>query len=477
MKSMIQAEPVSGLLLDETNPRFAKGVGGQDDAVTALLLDAPSKMVNLAADIARQGMLNPTEYPVVVEEDGDLVVIEGNRRLACLKVLSNPELASIASSQAGKDLVKQFKELARSGSVPRKIDVYVAPDRESARHWLELRHTGENDGVGVLGWAAWQANNFRRRRGTQADRATTFCEAIFKTYPNDDSLLSDVQTVRSSKLTTLGRLVSDPEVRRNFGFDFTDDEVVFYFEPGEMLAGFRRVFADLAGELSVTNIKTKNQRVDYVKVRANDLPDRGKRLSNPRVAGASGGGGGKKEGIGERGASSFSGGIGSRGPSHGTGSQLGSGARPARPESVILERLRLPNLNAKTRKMLKGAQAISIEDSPQIAAVLVRIILELVASEGIEKSVVLGNEGDSLKKKIRNALLALDPNCGNPVRREKSLEMAWIRTQEEDGIAVQSMNAFVHNIYGDPTAEEVRVLSATFRPLLEGVDRLIGSRR
>lgn len=477
---MIQSEPISGLLLDENNPRFTISVSGQDDAVTALLVEAPAKMINLARDIVEQGILNPTEIPIAVDEDGDLVVIEGNRRLACLKLLANPELALAASPQIGFDAVKRFKDIAKIGPAPTVADVFIADDREAARHWIELRHTGENEGVGVREWAAWQANNFRRKRGSHADRATIFCDAMDSTYPYDEVLLSDVETVRRTKLTTLGRLVADPHVRESFGFAFDTHEIVFHFEPEDLLEGFRRIFEDLAGELTVTEIKTKGHRAAYVSDRESVLPNRGKRLPKPRASGANRSDSGNLNGgrtpndrrSEEQGTPDTD--SNENGEAVGHAKPASNAPRPPKPEQVIFQGLRLRYVYPRCRKLLKGAQKINIADSPQVPAVLVRILLELVVSEGIEKGVVKGSEQERLKRKVRNALLALDPLCENPVKRNKSLEMAWTRTQDDDGIAVQSMNAFVHNIYGDPTAEEVRQLSATFRPVLEGIDALIG---
>lgn len=463
---MTQNEPISGLLLDETNPRFAEGVSGQDDAITALLLDAPAKMINLAKDITAQGSLNPTEIPVAIDEDGDLVVIEGNRRLASLKLLANPELAAPAAAELELDLVKRFKDIAKSGAAPTSMDVYLAADREAAKHWIRLRHTGENDGVGVLEWASWQANNFSRKRGSQADRATIFCDTVEAAFPNDIALLADVEKVRRSKLTTLGRLVADPDVRTDFGFGFEGDDVVFYYSTTDLQDGFRRIFADLAGKLTVTEIKTKEQRAAFIRDRHNALPDRSKKLAAPLVAGR------------ETGDSTPNQDNTSPAPVA-TAEPASTGApnapKPQKPEPVIFYGLKLPHVNVRINKLLKGAQQINIDDSPQVAAVLIRILLELVVSEGIEKNVVVSTETASLKKKVREALLALDPKCYDPVNRDKSLEMAWTRTQDNDGMAVQSLHAFVHNLYGDPTASEVRNLSSTFRPVLQGVDALLGS--
>lgn len=472
---MIQNEPISGLLLDETNPRFADAVSSQDDAITALLQDAPMKMLALAKDIIAQGSLNPTETAVAVEEDGELVVIEGNRRLACLKLLANPDLAADAGTNLDLDLVKRYKALASTGTPPSSMDVFLAENRDAAKHWIDLRHTGENEGVGVLEWAAWQTNNYRRKRGSQADRATIFCEAIELTFPSDTALLSDVATVRRTRLTTLGRLIADPDVRSDLGFDFEADGIVYHYDPEDLRAGVARVFADLAGSLSVTDIKTKEQRRAYVSDRHETLPDRSRRLAKPQVPSAVAVDGKDED---DQTAASPSTEAADQDEPAADDQSATPGKTPKvktqKPEPVIFHKLKLPNVNPRINKLLQGAQKINIDDSPQVAGILIRILLELVVSEGIEKGVVKSTEGAKLSKKLREALLAIDPECYNPIKRQKHLEMAWTRTQDNDGMAVQSLHAFVHNLYGDPTATEVRNLSSTFRPVLAGIDQLLG---
>ncbi len=88
-----QRYPVASLLLDLENPRFRHPVDSQKAALREHLAMERDKIVNLARDIATQGAVNPTELPVIMEEDGHLVVIEGNRRLAALKLLLTPVLA------------------------------------------------------------------------------------------------------------------------------------------------------------------------------------------------------------------------------------------------------------------------------------------------------------------------------------------------------------------------------------------------
>lgn len=76
---MLRTVDIDDLTLDRKNPRFPDEVDSEGEAVTALIMDGPAKLYNLAEDIAKKGSLNPTELPVVCQEDDELVVVEGNR--------------------------------------------------------------------------------------------------------------------------------------------------------------------------------------------------------------------------------------------------------------------------------------------------------------------------------------------------------------------------------------------------------------
>jgi len=478
---MSQLEQVSGLLLDEANPRFVERADSQESALTALLLDGSSKLLNLAKDIVGQGILNPTELPIVIdgEEDGELIVIEGNRRIAALKLLRNPSLAKHASDKLGYDYVRAFSEVARGGTGPDSIEVVKVESREAARHWIELRHTGENDGIGVLEWNSWQANNYRRRKGSQVDRASLFCNAVEEAYPKNTELLKLVSALRKSRLTTLGRLISDPSVRNELGIEFDEDQIFFHFSPEQMLGIVTRIFSDLAGKkpaVSVTDIKTKELRAEYIRERASELPDRSLRLHSRQRPGenfSASTGSPKETGQFEKPAPGSQPSLSPGAVSNVTGA---GGARGYLPEPVIFKGLRLPHFSAPIQQLLREAQKVNIDDLPRISGILVRIIVELVVTEAIDKKLVIGNESSKLREKIKAALKTIDANIENPTRRDKSLEMVWMRTQDQSsGFAIQSLNAFIHNPAGNPTSNEVRELSRTFRVLLERLNSLAGS--
>src|SRR6266481_3655065 len=85
-----QSVTVTSLDLDPQNPRLPElGHEASQREITAELLKHEA-VFELAKDISKFGFF-PTEVLVCIEHQGSLLVVEGNRRLASLKLLLNPE--------------------------------------------------------------------------------------------------------------------------------------------------------------------------------------------------------------------------------------------------------------------------------------------------------------------------------------------------------------------------------------------------
>ena len=81
---------IADLFINNSNPRF-NPVEDQVEAFEAMILDQKDKLVSLAEHIVENG-LNPLEKILVSEINGKYVVQEGNRRIAALNFLNNPNL-------------------------------------------------------------------------------------------------------------------------------------------------------------------------------------------------------------------------------------------------------------------------------------------------------------------------------------------------------------------------------------------------
>jgi hypothetical protein len=127
---------VTSLQLDPENPRMATAVRRlTQQEVMADLLEH-EEVMELVRDIARQGYF-PNEVLIAVKEDSRTIVVEGNRRLAAVKLLKNFELAPTKYAKRVKGYAETWK-----GPVD-KVPVLIAPSREAALPMIIARHKGK----------------------------------------------------------------------------------------------------------------------------------------------------------------------------------------------------------------------------------------------------------------------------------------------------------------------------------------------
>ena len=103
---------VANLLLDTENPRLSTPNNGQRETLRELAGIQGTKLRVLAEDILNHG-LDPSELTIVAKlkkDDSRFVVLDGNRRLAALKVLENPESVDGA---IGPSLLKSMRGLSK----------------------------------------------------------------------------------------------------------------------------------------------------------------------------------------------------------------------------------------------------------------------------------------------------------------------------------------------------------------------------
>ncbi len=156
---------LSQLKVNPQNPRYRNPQTGEAEAILALFKEIKSKpemalrhMLNLIDDIVKHGT-NPADLPIVVpdpDESDKYQVMEGNRRIASLKLLYFPELAAEVF-QAEPRVLKRLEEfrkdfLAQFQEQYKKVLCVVFSTPKDANHWIYLRHTGENEGRGITPW-------------------------------------------------------------------------------------------------------------------------------------------------------------------------------------------------------------------------------------------------------------------------------------------------------------------------------------
>jgi hypothetical protein len=130
---------VKDLKLDPHNPRLPERLknASESEVINWMLTDAT--LLDLMASIAENDFFNGE--PIIVEK-GTGIVIEGNRRIASIILLNNPEIAE-EKSQSVHELHSIAKE---KNHIPQEIWVYIVEDRKLAENYLGFRHiTGVKD--------------------------------------------------------------------------------------------------------------------------------------------------------------------------------------------------------------------------------------------------------------------------------------------------------------------------------------------
>ena len=151
---------IDELLLDLNNPRLGS-TSSQSEALASIVRLNLGHFQNLMESIRDDGLDPGDSLYVVRSEDGqDFVVLEGNRRLSALKVLSNPDvLAGTDLPEATKmSLVREASGFERSQVEP--IHCVRFDDREEANDWIRRRHTGVAGGEGRITWKPLEIQRF-----------------------------------------------------------------------------------------------------------------------------------------------------------------------------------------------------------------------------------------------------------------------------------------------------------------------------
>ena len=150
---------IDSLVLSCENPRLDPTLS-EDESIFNMVKDQNEKLFELASDIVDYG-LNPLDTIGVYPSElfpGYYEVGEGNRRLCALKLLQNPTRIQHINA----NLFSKFKILSENFPFPDSIEVAIFDDEKAMRHWMEIRHMGEQSGKGLSKWNSIQKARFNR---------------------------------------------------------------------------------------------------------------------------------------------------------------------------------------------------------------------------------------------------------------------------------------------------------------------------
>ena len=143
------------LRLDPQNPRLRRDERGAGRERLLEVMVERFKLEELAESIVTSGFIEFDPIIAFREDDTSVTVLEGNRRLAVLKLLLNPQLAPTAKQRVWQRLSNRVRPEQRNRIETLKVLLF--PDRKAGavRAYIGFRHV-----TGVLQWSPLEKANY-----------------------------------------------------------------------------------------------------------------------------------------------------------------------------------------------------------------------------------------------------------------------------------------------------------------------------
>jgi len=441
---------IEDLILDHDNPRITHAAG-QQEAFQKIAQDQKTKLVKLAESIVEHG-LNPMDRLLVLrlnQKPARFISLEGNRRVAVLKMLANPAVMSgldvpSAMKVAFERLSKKFKK-----SRVEPLACFEVPTRDESRYWLNLRHNIGHDGAGIEDWGTMAR---RRSEGEQpvvlqaldlvTDRAgltTTERASITDKFP----------------ASTLERLLENRQVRRELGLDVKAGKLVTKLPADEVARPLKKIVLDLASkETRVNRLMKTADMLNYLKTdlgRAH-LPDFSKVRSTERN-------------LDDIPVAEF------------TRVRSKGGRRKADPsdrKEVVPRGCKLDVTQNRIADICKELRTIKLENAPNAIAVLLRVFIELsvdycLQKNGVTLSIVHPGGHAKFKSLDKKLAEAVDILVKNGDSRADFAAITQSMSNKSSPMHPDLFHRYVHDRIQTPTPRELKAAWDHAQPLFEKI--------
>ncbi len=273
MEEVISLE---ALLVNAANDRHGD-LKAEEAAIVWLLKNKKEQMKNLARDIVERGEVY--ERPLVSPDGDHFMVWDGNRRVTCLKLLSEP-------GRATTDLIEFFADLRRKCARPiwEIVQCQVETDLERIDEILYRRHTGAQKGVGQSDWDDRAKANFVGRTGKH--QKINIAELVEKSFRES----GDVEKAQALPRSNFNRLLSGEATRNRVGLSLTSKGLYFTHDPEDVMATLHRIADDMcARRVVLGDIWDNSAKMRYLDMLEQDnlLPNQDNLLVSPQAFKAS----------------------------------------------------------------------------------------------------------------------------------------------------------------------------------------------
>lgn len=440
-----QSIRTTSLFVNLENPRFDP-VSGQREAIQTMVSDQGIKIYNLAKHIIDHG-INPSELVIVTplpDKPNCYKVLEGNRRITAIKLIKNPSLLPDQFAQIRKKI--QILSTDLPSKIFEEIDCVVFANAEDANKWIKLKHTGQNEGVGVVDWDGQQVARFddqEKGKSSIAMQALSFLE-------NSKHSPANVKdNIKNIPVTNLDRIITDKRIQEVLGYKIVDGRIQSDLEEQELMKGFVKIANDLISKrIQVKHIYSVKDREQYIETFAkSEIPNKSKKLDSTWE-------------------------IGIANPKREAKPQESESKRsipsPLIRKAIIPKDFVIQIADPRCNLIYKELKRLDCEDFSNASAVLLRVFVELSSDYYLSKKPIQGITKDSkLSQKISQICDRLE--------KEKILDKHGLKgirtalTSQHSPFAVDSFNAYVHNGNFFPTPQDLKLAWANYAIYIEAI--------
>jgi hypothetical protein len=435
---------LTNIVVNIENPRFEL-VGNQREAIDMMITNQSDKLVNLAKDIV-DGGLNPGKLIYVAPHptlEGRFYVLEGNRRITVLKLLSTPSLIDQkhkAFAKKLKPLIEKFKQ-----NPIKKVPCVVYSDPKDANKWIKLEHTGENKGVGTVAWDSQQIGRFEERIAGNSPVALQVLDYLKKEPSIPQELKNKFKDIPS---TNLDRLLKDKNIQQVIGISIKENRVQTSLAKEEVSKGLLKIVKDLASKkIKVKDIYTKEDREKYIEsFKQNEIPNKAKKsvssweLISPLNPIPTEEATSRKKSL-----------------------PLSSNRETLIPKDCILT-INEPRLN----KIYRELKSIKVDSFENATGVLFRVFIELTIDTFIAKQKVPNiHEKTPLLQKIISVSIFMEEKSLVEKHSHKGLRNAV--NNKHNMLSMETFNAYVHNRHLSPISKDLKITWDNIQSFIEKI--------
>lgn len=315
--------------------------------------------------------------------------------------------------------------------------------RDDARRWIEMRHTGQGAGEGIVPWSGVAAARFRGN--SPALQALDFVKRFGNLSSEErDALESDFS------ISVLDRIMGSKPMKDAFGIKTSKDILISKVSADEALKPLNYVTKEIiAGRLTNRTLNKSEDQVEYIKSLPKDaLPDLKKEIDDiPTDSFAQ---------------SDFS-----------TKSKQRRKRSPSVQKGIWPKNFTLNIGLDRVKDIFLELRGLEVDKNKNAIAVLMRIILEMSADEYMDESNLDSKKGIVPHRKDKTLSEKVTESCAhlisNGAKRHKLSSVTKAINNKNSPLYHDLLNQYVHNAYHNPSPGELRAGATTLGVFLQHI--------